>query len=83
MGLTEELAANIPLGPIDAKMVAVARGVQVTGIVLCLIDGRELTECRCFVDLALSETKERVKAILIAAMSDWRGLARFPHEAAA
>jgi hypothetical protein len=80
---TQELAANIPIVPIDAKMVAVARGVQVVGILLCLIDGRDITDCQCFVDLALTETKERVKAILIAATSDWPGLARFPHDAAA
>jgi hypothetical protein len=72
-----ELAANIPLGPIDAKAIAVARGLQISGIVLCLMDGRDLTECECFIALALTETKERVKRILVAAMSDWAGLAKF------
>lgn len=72
-----ELAANMPLGPIDAKAVAVARGLQISGIVLCIMDNRDLTECECFSDLALAETKERVKQILIAGMSDWAGLARF------
>jgi hypothetical protein len=72
-----ELAANIPLGPIDAKAVAVARGLQISGILLCILDNRDLTECECFIDLALTETKERVKQILIAGMSDWTGLARF------
>jgi hypothetical protein len=73
----EELASNIPLGPVDAKMVAVARGIQVAGIVLCTLDDRDLTKCQCFIDLALAETKERVRQILVAAMSDWTGLARF------
>ena len=50
---TEELAANIPIGPVDAKMIAVARGVQVAGILLCVMDGRELAKCECFRDLAL------------------------------
>lgn len=77
----EELASNIPLGPIDAKMVAVARGVQVAGIVLCVMDDADLTECQCFIDLALAETKERVNQILVAAMSDWTGLARFTPKA--
>lgn len=72
-----ELTANIPLGPIDAKVIAVARGLQVSGIVLCLMGENDLTKCQCFIDLALSETKERVKQILIAAMSDWTHLARF------
>jgi hypothetical protein len=73
---TEELMSNIPL-PIDAKMIAVARGVQIAGILLCVMDDRDLTECECFIDLALAETKERVKQILVAAMSDWVGLAQF------
>lgn len=72
----EELASNIPL-PIDAKMIAVARGVQVAGILLCVMDNRDLTKCECFIDLALAETKERVNQMLIAAMSDWTRLARF------
>lgn len=79
----KELASNIPL-PIDAKMIAVARGVQIAGILLCVMDDRELTECECFIDLALTETMERVKQILVAAMSDWVNLARFrPHDAQA
>ena len=73
---TEELMSNIPL-PIDAKMIAVARGVQVAGILLCVMDNRDLTECECFIDLALAETKERLNQILVAAMSDWAGLAKF------
>ena len=73
---TEELISNISL-PIDAKMIAVARGVQVAGILLCVMDDRDLTECECFIDLALAETKERVKQILMAAVSDWADLARF------
>lgn len=73
----EELASKIPIGPVDAKMVAVARGVQVTGILLCVMDDRDLTQCQCFVDLALAQTKEGVKQILVAAMSDWRRLARY------
>lgn len=72
-----ELAANIPLGPIDVKAVAVARGLQISGIVLCIMDNRDLTKCECFSELALAETKERVKQILIAGMNDWAGLARF------
>jgi hypothetical protein len=71
------LAANIPLGPIDAKAVAVARGLQISGIILCIMDNKDLTECECFIDLALTETKERVQQILVAGMSDWSGLARF------
>jgi hypothetical protein len=49
-----EVASNIPL-PTDAKMIAMARGIQVAGILLCVMDGRKLTECECFIDLALTE----------------------------
>lgn len=73
----EELASNIPFGPLDAKMVGVARATQVAGILLCVMDNRDLTTCECFIDLALAEAKERVNQILLAAMSDWSGLACF------
>jgi len=72
----EELMSRIPL-PTDAKMIAAARGVQIAGILLCVMDGRNLTKCECFIDLAMAETKERVNRILVAAMSDWTGLKRF------
>ena len=73
---TVELASNIAL-PVDAKMIAVARGLQVAGILLCVMDNRGLTKCQCFIDLAMAETKERANAMLVAAMSDWTNLARF------
>jgi hypothetical protein len=66
-----------PWVPIDAKAIAIARGLQISGIVLCLMDNKDLTKCECFTDLALAETKERVKQILVAGMSDWSDLARF------
>ena len=72
----EELASNIPL-PTDAKIVAVARGLQLAGILLCVMDDKELHQCDCFIDLIRTETGERVRQILIAAMSDWVNLARF------
>jgi hypothetical protein len=55
--------------------------LSVAGILLCVMDNRDLTKCECFVDLALAETKERVNQILIAAMSDWASLARFRPQA--
>ncbi|HKN52818.1 MAG TPA: hypothetical protein VJX66_09970, partial [Amycolatopsis sp.] len=61
-----------------AKFTAVARGVQLTGIMLCLAAGRDLTHCPCFIELALNETKDRVKKILTAALDDWTNLASFP-----
>jgi hypothetical protein len=70
-----ELAANIPIPPIDLKMVAVARGVQVAGIVVCVARSEDITRCQCFIDLALMETKAKVKKILVAATTDWTRLA--------
>ena len=73
-----ELAANIPIPFIDVKAIAVARGVQVSGILLCVMRGDDLTRCQCFIDLALAETKTRVKKILAAAAEDWVNLGEFP-----
>lgn len=73
-----ELATNIPLNLIDDKAVAVARGVQVSGILICVTNKVDITECQCFADLALAETKERVKQVLVTAMSDWPGLSQYP-----
>ncbi len=63
-------------------MIAVARGVQIADILLCVMDNRDLTKCECFIDLAMTETKEQVKQMLVAAMSDWTILARFGRQAA-
>ena len=75
--VARELAENLPL-PVDAKFTAVARGVQLTGIVICLADGQDLARCPCFVALALSETKDHLKKILASAVDNWAGLANFP-----
>lgn len=75
-----ELAANIPIPVIDLKIVAVSRGVQVSGIVLCVARNEDLTRCQCFIDLALTETKTRVKKILVLATGDWVKLAEHPRE---
>jgi hypothetical protein len=72
-----ELASAIPL-PYDAKLVAVARGLQVTGVLLCVVNDDDLTRCQCFIDLALAESKTLLKKILVAAMNEWTGLAAYP-----
>lgn len=51
-----------------------------TGILVCLADGDDLTRCQCFIDLALEESKERLQALLVAAQGDWRALAEFGAE---
>ena len=79
----KELASRIPIPPIDAKATAIARGVQIAGIVVCVSSGEDLTRCQCFIDLALTETKTRVKKILVAATKDWVHLAEYPSNARA
>jgi hypothetical protein len=66
------------LSHIDAKIVAGVRGVQMTRILLCVVREEELTPCEYFIDLALSETRTRVRKIVIAAVGDWTALAEFP-----
>ena len=75
-----ELIEHIPL-PFDGKAVAAARGVQVTGILLCLLNGDDLRRCQCFIDLALEQAKTAVKKLLTTAMEDWTQLARFAAKA--
>lgn len=74
--LARELASRLPLPP-DGKLVAAARGVQVTGVLVCVVNGNDLVRCQCFIDLALDEAKTRVKQILSAAAGDWCELAHF------
>jgi hypothetical protein len=61
--MASALAMKIPI-PGEEQVVLVARGLQIVGIAICLHARRPLTRCQCFIDLALSETKERVKTIL-------------------
>jgi hypothetical protein len=75
--IARKLASKIPL-PWDAKIIAVARGIQIIGILICVADGRDLTRCQCFADLAVEEAKSRVKQILTTALDDWQELAKFP-----
>ena len=74
----QELVSAIPLAAFDAKLVAAARGIQATGVLLCVMSGRDLTRCECFIALALAETKAQVKKILVTAMTDWVKLSALP-----
>jgi hypothetical protein len=76
LDFTRELVKRIPIGPVDAKLTAAARTIQIAGIVLCLMDGRDLARCDCFMDLALAETKERLSQILETRAPNWAELAR-------
>jgi hypothetical protein len=67
----KELAKKIHIPVVDEKTAVVARGLQMIGISLCLARGIPLERCQCFIDLALTETKEAVKEKLAAALGDW------------
>lgn len=77
LDFTKELVKRIPIVPVDAKLTAAARAIQLAGITLCLMNERPLTRCDCFIDLALTETKERVSQILETRLANWAELARF------
>ncbi|MGH3401227.1 MAG: hypothetical protein ACRDRJ_01715 [Streptosporangiaceae bacterium] len=76
LDFTRELVKRVPIGPVDAKLTATARAIQMAGIVLCLIEERPMNRCDCFIDLALAETKERVSQILETRLANWAELAR-------
>jgi hypothetical protein len=67
----KELAKKIPIPVVDDQTAVVARGLQMIGISLCLARDIPLERCQCFIDLALTETKEQVKEKLAAALGDW------------
>ena len=69
--VARELAKRIPIAVLDEKAVAVARGLQVVGILVCLNSKIPLNRCQSFIDLSLAESQERVKGILAAALEDW------------
>ncbi|MFC7480869.1 hypothetical protein ACFQX7_13745 [Luedemannella flava] len=78
--LTEEIASRVPLPFIDDNAIIAARGIQVTGVVMCLLQGRDLIDCACFADVVMAEGKERMKALLVAAEHDWSGLRNLPFQ---
>ncbi|MHA4819860.1 hypothetical protein ACXZ65_36520 [Streptomyces aculeolatus] len=70
-----ELAAHVTL-PLDAQLTTAARGLQIIGIVSCLLNGTELKACACFCDVMRIESKERVGELTRRAVEDWEGLSQ-------
>ncbi len=71
----QELARRIPL-PVDAKLAAAARGLQIAGIYICIVGNRDLAACACLRDVLKVEGKERLQRLIQGAMEDWQGLPR-------
>lgn len=70
---SREIAKRIPL-PWDQQLVAVSRGMQIAGIAVCMINGRDLAKCECFIDVVINEGKERVRQLMDWAAKDWQNL---------
>jgi hypothetical protein len=64
-----------------AKLVTAARILQVTGICLCFMNDRSLTECKCLHDLVVFEGKEAISRLMTAAAHDWREISERVPEA--
>jgi hypothetical protein len=69
-----ELVKRLPLPGVGENLIATARGLQVTGIVVCVARNSPLTECACFTDVVRVEGQAKVKSLIAAGMADWAGL---------
>lgn len=69
-----ELVKQLPLLAVDENLIAAARGLQVTGIVVCMARSSPLMQCACFTDVVLVEGQAKVKSLITAGMQDWAGL---------
>ncbi len=65
-----ELAKRIPM-PWDHQCIVLARGMQIAGIVICVLNDRGLARCDCFVDVVITEGKERVEELMQKAAESW------------
>ena len=70
----ERLAGRVPV--LDQKLTATARAVQITGIVICVMHQRDLTNCACFKAVVDSEGKERMLQLILTAADNWADLSR-------
>lgn len=73
VAFARELASRLTL-PFDAQLAAVARGLQLAGICVCLLTGVELADCACLRDVLRAEGEKQVEALVSGAVEDWREL---------
>lgn len=69
----QEVARRIPL-PVDAKLAAAARGLQIAGIYVCIIGTRDLADCACLREVLKVEGEERLQQLAQGGMEDWQWL---------
>ncbi|MFJ9038087.1 hypothetical protein ACIRF8_16015 [Streptomyces sp. NPDC102406] len=70
-----EMAGRMAL-PFDAHIQAVARGLQIAGICVCVLKGMKMDDCACFKDVLKGEGEARVEALVVGALEDWQDLPR-------
>jgi hypothetical protein len=58
--LVKKIAEKVPL-PWDVKLEAIARGLQIIGIWMCLVQNLPLEHCACLQMFGVALVKERVK----------------------
>ncbi|MDQ3276101.1 MAG: hypothetical protein M3Q39_14060 [Actinomycetota bacterium] len=59
--VARQFAKHLLRGP-AAKVTATAHALRAYGVLLCVLDGRELARCRCLRSLADSGARERIRA---------------------
>jgi hypothetical protein len=58
--VTSKVAEKIPL-PWDAKFEAIARGLQVIGIFMCMVQGLAPAQCACLIMMVSAASEELIK----------------------
>ena len=58
--LVKKIAAKVPLPP-DIKLEAIARGLQIIGIYMCIVGNVPLERCACLRMLGPQLIKEQIK----------------------
>ena len=80
--LVRKIAERVPL-PWDVKLEAIARGLQVIGIFMCMVGNVPLERCACLrmlgPQLAKEHVKQYVEQLLEDTERDLRGMKWAPH----
>ncbi|KJY28166.1 hypothetical protein [Streptomyces sp. NRRL S-495] len=74
-----ELATRMPL-PFGHEVAAAARGLQATGILICLTGGGPMQDCACLKDLLVNEGRAQFENLLHGAFDDWINLPSRMHD---
>lgn len=73
---------SLALLPVDQKLKATARGLQLTGIFVCAVQGSNLERCPCLRDFVAVEVtqlgEEFLNRFISAGANDWADLGRLP-----